>query len=89
MKRTYQMPEMMMAEMSECILQASPNVTVNSGATVNAESVGVKEEAWEDWDEYETSPLFLTFKGRINTRGWRVASASIHFLIQSSSSSNR
>ena len=45
------MPVMMMAEMSECILQASPNVTVNRGATVNAESVGVKEEALEDWDE--------------------------------------
>lgn len=52
MKRTYQMPETMSAEMSECILlQGSPNVTVNRGATVAAESVGVKEESWDDWEE--------------------------------------
>ena len=54
MKKIYQMPEMMAAEMAECILQAgNPSVKINSNSTksVAAESVGVKESAWDDFDE--------------------------------------
>ena len=52
MKKIYQMPEMMAAEMAECILQAgNPSVKINSTKFVGAESVGVKESAWDDFDE--------------------------------------
>ena len=56
MKRTYQMPEMMSAEMAECILQGSPNpngkVTINKTTTgIAAGSVETKEEVWDDWEE--------------------------------------
>ena len=57
MKKIYQAPEMMAAEMGECILQStSPNpngkVTVNRNANaIDAGSVGVKSENWDDWEE--------------------------------------
>ena len=56
MKRIYQRPEMMMAEMAECILQGSPNpngkVTVNKTAPrIAAGSVETKAEVWDDWEE--------------------------------------
>ena len=53
MKKIYKMPEMMAAEMSECILKTSPDIKINSnsGNSVAAESVGVKESAWDDFDE--------------------------------------
>ena len=57
MKKIYQAPEMTAAEMAGCVLQStSPNpngkVTVNRNAeAIDAGSVGVKNEIWDDWDE--------------------------------------
>ena len=53
MKKIYQTPEMMAAEMAECILQpASPQVSVNRTASpVDAGSVQTKGEVWDDFDE--------------------------------------
>lgn len=58
MKKIYQAPEMMAAEMAGCVLQGTslnPNgkVTINrnAAAAIDAGSVGVKSEIWDDWDE--------------------------------------
>ena len=49
MKKIYQIPEMMAAEMSECILQMSdPQI---GSRTTSAKNIEVKESAWDDFDE--------------------------------------
>ncbi len=52
MKKIYQTPEMMAAEMAESILQAgNPSLKVNSTKSVNPTELDVKESAWDDFDE--------------------------------------
>ncbi|MBR6046929.1 MAG: hypothetical protein IKP44_02415 [Bacteroidaceae bacterium] len=59
MKKIYQAPIIKLREMAECIMNngssQTPNgkVTVNrdAAAAIDAGSVGVKNEAWDDWDE--------------------------------------
>ncbi|MBO4642157.1 MAG: hypothetical protein J5661_04800 [Bacteroidaceae bacterium] len=53
MKKIYQAPEMMAAEMIALSMVATtPGVTVNRNAeAIDAGSVGVKNEIWDDWNE--------------------------------------
>ena len=53
MKKIYQMPEMMAAEMmSQNMMATSPGVKVNRTASpVDAGSVQTKGEVWDDFDE--------------------------------------
>ena len=49
MKKIYQIPEMMAAEMAECILQISdPKI---GSRTTSAKNIEIKESAWDDFDE--------------------------------------
>ncbi|MBO4641456.1 MAG: hypothetical protein J5661_01160 [Bacteroidaceae bacterium] len=55
MKKVYQTPEMMAAEMMSLSMVAAttgPNVTINSShARVDPTELDVKGNVWDDWDE--------------------------------------